>query len=153
MAKKFVPKVLRGGNMPLSKATRDLTETQVLIALTALKEGFYSKEMGLGLVLFFMDCRNLIKEASDPRLVQVAVAFRGLNLIMVRWERTQKWGVTGDELKALTTAALTVLPMYLTSTRGEGAKAYAATAQKAGSFLISKTLDKLSKPVIIKSST
>lgn len=134
--KKFVPKVMRGGNMPLSKATKDFTETQILMGLTALKEGFYSKEMGLGLVLFFMDCRNLIKDESDPNLRMVAMAFKCLNLIMSRWERSQKWGASGDELRILTTATMELLPLYLTSNRADGAKAYAATAKKAGKFLM-----------------
>lgn len=122
-------KIIPGAHLPIPAKIKDSKETKALMALTALDNGFYNKDMGLDLVLFLSDCRHIAKDdlATCSKLLP---AFKALNSIVDRHGRTGKWGVTGDERNTLKKVVPEMVDYYRAATKGQAIEAGVETDLK-----------------------
>ena len=116
-------KVLAGGHLPLHRRKTVVTETQVLMTLTGLKEGFFTDGMIVTLSMFLTACAALpIRDDMERRLSE---AMEATARIAVRHTNTGKWGMSGDEYKNLAGNVLYLLEIYKDSTLDQVASAMA----------------------------
>lgn len=117
---KYKPgKVIAGGHLPQPLKAKNKAVTKALIALTAIREGFYDREIGLKLVMFLTICRGAISNEDQYGLELLCRTFHALNTIIDRQKRTGKWGVTGDERKQLSEDVPLLVEVYEQLNRAE----------------------------------
>lgn len=131
-------KVLAGGHLPIPKRRADSMETKALMALAALKGGFFTQDMGLDLSIFLTACSKFDPGSDDPWKEGLISAMRAMSGIANRHTATGKWGASGDELSTLSAQLPMLVEVYKSATRSEVAGAMSAAETK---YL--RTLDKL----------
>lgn len=95
--KKYVPRVLAGGHLPLSLKTKNSLATNGMRYLNAIKYGGYNLEVGIDLILYLTAFKNAVGEESPEVSLMILEMFQAINRVKARFDRTGKWGFTGDE--------------------------------------------------------
>lgn len=95
--KKYVPRVLAGGHLPLSLKTKNNLATSGMKHLNAIKYGEYNREVGMDLILYLTAFKNAIGTESPEVSMMILEMFQAINRVKDRFDRTGKWGFTGDE--------------------------------------------------------
>lgn len=93
-------RVLAGGHLPLVRSKADLYETKVLMSMAGLAQGFLTYEQAVELALFVTACSHT-PELTPTEIAAVTMATKALSDVHSRFERTKKWGASGDELRML----------------------------------------------------
>lgn len=109
--KKYVKKVMAGGHIPIPAKLADEAELSALMALSAIKEGFFDKRIGLELVQFLHQCLFILQH-QEEKAQKIFAMYKALDSIHDRWARVGKWGATGDELKVLSLNLPPILEAY-----------------------------------------
>lgn len=94
------PKYHPGGHLPLPNSKALKMETQALMALAALRGGFFSQDLGLDLSLFLTSFEKLPLTDEEIDFFHLP-AMKAMASIANRHTRSGKWGASGDELVIL----------------------------------------------------
>ena len=125
--KKYVKKIVKGGHLPVPQSVILQWETRGWNALAALREGRYDREIGLELILILTVIRKVVPNDSTEVLAMLLRAFQTINEIKARFDRTGRWGASGDDLRALEEVIPPLLSLFPQLNRGEMHDAFAYT--------------------------
>ena len=112
-------RVIAGGNLPAPAQKVKDVEMKALNALASLRGGYYNREIALDLIVFLTVCQSVMSNDDTEALAYLLKAFRAINDIKDRGIRTGKWGVNGDELRALEEVIPMMIDLYKQMTRDE----------------------------------
>lgn len=109
-------KVLKGGNLPLTRDKALQIEARALMSISALVGGFMNTAMATDFALFVAACSYLPEDDELPPLVLPAT--RVLCSVHDRFTKTKRWGVSGDELVVLKEVIPKLVARYNSCNRG-----------------------------------
>lgn len=106
-----------GGHLPLPKSKAVKMETQALMALRALRGGFFSQDLGLDLSIFLTTFETLPLSEEESAQFHLP-ALLAMSNIAKRHTRTGVWGASGDDLVTLDRCLPWLAAKWVTFPRG-----------------------------------
>lgn len=129
-------KVIPGGHLPQPKKHVESREMKALMALTALESGFFNGDMLIDLLWFVTECQKIAKARGDDQTGWAVVdVLTNLNSVLDRFERTQKWGINGDERTVLKRHMPGLVEFYRTASRSESSAAGSIVTKRLSAAL------------------
>lgn len=115
-------KVIAGANMPIPVSKRREVATKALMAVQALRDEFYSTQIGLELILFLTGCRKFLSGNKEAEAF-LAESFRILNKVKDTHSATGKWSILSSDLAQLSAVVSSCVELYESMTRGQATEA------------------------------
>lgn len=118
--KKYVPKTFMvGGKLPTPAKVLSDWEIRAWNAVAAIRQGRYDRDVGLDLILVLTMIRDIVPNEDVEVLQMLHAAFKAINAIKDRFDRTGRWGASGDDLRVFEETIPPLLGLLPQMNRGE----------------------------------